>query len=141
MHKLLLRNLAIVLGALALAGCATAKNPHAAAQKYLTGLPANSDPKMVGEKVAQDLLPRKIYCNTEGYIVYPEVCAAFGALRFADAAHDGGLEQKLEDRYAFIITPEGSRMISTNHHVDFHVFGILPMEIYQLNGDKRYRDL
>jgi hypothetical protein len=41
-----------------------------------------------------------------GKIVYPEVCMGFGALRFADGAGDKALEQKLVDRYAFIITPE-----------------------------------
>jgi len=68
------------------------------------------------------------------------VCAAFGALRFADAAGDGALQQKLIERYAFILTPEGSKTVSTNRHVDFHVFGVLPLEIYLVSGDERYRD-
>ncbi len=103
-------------------------------------LPANCDPKIVGEKVCANFLPRKIYRNNDGYIVYPEVCAAFGALRFADAAGDAALKEKLIARYEFILTPEGSRLVSTNRHVDFHVFGVLPLEIYLLNGDERYRD-
>jgi rhamnogalacturonyl hydrolase YesR len=63
---------------------------------------------------------------------------AFGALRFANAAGDTSLEQKLIERYAFIKTPEGNDFISTNRHVDFHVFGALPLEIYLLNHDTNY---
>jgi rhamnogalacturonyl hydrolase YesR len=120
---------------LLLAGCATAK--HSAANTAFAGLPANCEPRAVGEKVCANFLARKIYRNSDGFIVYPEVCAAFGALRFAAAAGDQPLEQKLIDRYAFILTPEGSRAVSTNRHVDFHVFGVLPLEIYLLNHDPR----
>src|SRR5690348_9752522 len=72
---------------LALTGCSTcsctkhgavAGSPSPAAHKYLSDWPANADPQLVGEKVAADLLPRKIYLNAGGKIVYPEVCAAFG---------------------------------------------------------------
>ena len=52
-------------------------------------------------------------------------------------ANDTDLEAKLVARYAPILTPEGSKMVSTNRHVDFHVFGVLPLEIYLLNGDNR----
>ena len=118
------------------AGCATAG--PAATTKAFENLPTNCEPRAVGEAVCANFLPRKIYYNGEGYIVYPEVCAAFGALRFANAAGDTGLQQKLITRYEFILTPEASRVISTNRHVDFHVFGVLPLEIYLLNGDQRY---
>lgn len=138
MHTFFLRMTAVFLGAVLLGGCISG---HESSGKYFSNLPANCDPRVVGENVAHNLLPRKIYRNGDGFIVYPEVCAAFGALRFAAAAGDQDLENKLIDRYAMIVTPEGSQMISTNRHVDFHVFGVLPLEIYLLNGDKRYLDL
>jgi rhamnogalacturonyl hydrolase YesR len=135
--------MALSLGAILTGGCVTEMGKTDAGEKT-TGLfqnwPANCDPRAVGEKVCANFLPRKIYCNTDGYIVYPEVSAAFGALRFADVAGDKALEQKLIDRYAMILTPEGGKVVSTERHVDFHVFGVLPLEIYLLNGDKRYRD-
>ena len=138
MHKSLLPAAAIFLGAIIFAGCTSTKNPSA--QTVFQNLPTNCDPKIVGGKVSANFLPRKIYYNTEGFIVYPEVCAAFGALRFAHVAGDSALEQKLIARYESILTPDGSKVISTNRHVDFHVFGVLPLEIYLLNGDERYRD-
>ena len=139
MHTSLWRTSAIFLGLLLLAGCAATPKPDS--QKYFSSLPPGCDPKAVGEAVAHNFLPRPIYRNTDGFIVYPEVCAAFGALRFAAADGDTDLEAKLLARYALILTPEGSRMISASRHVDFHVFGVLPLEIYLLNGDKRYLDL
>ena len=82
MHKSLLPAAAVFLGAVLFSGCASMTSPSA--QNSFKNLPANCDPKTVGEKVCANFLPRKIYYNTDGYIVYPEVCAAFGALRFAD---------------------------------------------------------
>ena len=138
MRKLILP-LAVWLPAiLLLAGCATWRTPPASA--VFNNLPPGCDPKIVGEKVAQNFLQRKIYRNSEGFIVYPEVCTAYGALRFADVTGDKLLEQKLIERYAFILTPAGSHSVSTNRHVDFHMFGALPLEIYLLNGDQRDRD-
>src|ERR1035437_3577230 len=93
MRKSLLPAAAIFLGAIIFAGCTSTKNPSV--QTVFQNLPANCDRKIVGEKVSANFLPRKIYNNTEGFIVYPEVCVAFGALRFADVAGDSALEQKL----------------------------------------------
>lgn len=135
MHPLLFRSAAFFLGAILLAGCASVKNP--AAQNVFQNLPANCEPKSVGEKVAANFLQRDLY-KINGKIVYPEICTAFGALRFAHEAGDQGLEQKLISRYEFLLTPDGAPMISTNRHVDFHVFGVLPLEIYLLNGDKNF---
>ena len=56
-------------------------------------------------KSLREFSARPIHYNTDGFIVYPEVCAAFGALRFADVAGDQPLEQKLTARYASILTP------------------------------------
>ena len=95
----------------------------------LQNWPTNCEPKAVGEKVTQNLLHRKIYVNANGYMVYPEVCAGFGALRFADTAGDWESWQQLLNRYAMIVTPEGRKMISPERHVDFHVFGVLPLEM------------
>jgi len=139
MHKFI-RWAAIVLPAVLLQTGCVAPQP-ATAPRSLLNLPPDCDPKAVGEKVCANFLPRKIYRNADGFIVYPEVCAAFGALRWAAAAGDAPLQQQLIARYEFILTPEGSRAVSTNRHVDFHVFGVLPLEIYLLNGDARYLQL
>jgi unsaturated rhamnogalacturonyl hydrolase len=134
MHKNFLRAITIFFGAILFSGCASTKNSTA---RFFQNLPASADPKTVGEKVSQNFLARKVYA-INGKIVYPEVCTAFGALKFARAADDKNLEQQLIARYQFLLTPDGAKMISTNRHVDFHVFGVLPLEIYLLNGDKKF---
>ena len=133
MHKSPLTTAAIFLGVILISGCVSTPKPFAR-------LPANCDPKIVGEKVCANFLQRKIYYNTDGKIVYPEVCAAFGALRFAQAAGDRALQQQLIQRYEFILTPAGTKSVSSQRHVDFHVFGTLPLQIYLVSGDERYKD-
>jgi len=136
MHKFIRWAATVLPVVLLQAGC-VASRPTATTRSFLN-LPPDCDPKAVGEKVCANFLPRKIYRNAGGFIVYPEVCAAFGALRWAAAAGDTPRQQQLIARYEFILTPEGSRSVSTNRHVDFHVFGVLPLEIYLRNGDARY---
>ena len=136
MHKSFFRIAVLALSVLVAAGCASAKkDPGPVA---FQNWPAKANPKAVGELVSENLLKRPIYYNADGYIVYPEVCMGFGALRFAAAADDKVLLKKLIDRYAFINTPEASKVISGSNHVDFHMFGALPLEIYLLNGDRTY---
>jgi unsaturated rhamnogalacturonyl hydrolase len=139
MSKSIFKIAALFFSAIFLAGCASNQNccVFQPQKKSFQNFPTNCDPKTVGEKVAQNFLARKIY-TIGGKIVYPEVCAAFGALKFANAAGDEKLEQQLISRYEFLLTPMSAHMISTNRHVDFHVFGILPLEIYLLNGDTNW---
>ena len=136
MNKFFAPVAALFLGAIfSLTGCASAQN-------HFSNLPANADPRVVGQRVAENLLERNYRTNKPaGYIVYPEVCAAFGALRFADATGDTKLEQKLSTRYAPVLLPENSKWIPPNGHVDNNVFGALPLEIFLLNGDTNFRAL
>ena len=95
MHKLFLQIGALFLGAILFAGCASQNCCiFAPKQNAFRKLPANCDPKMIGEKISTNFLARKIYM-IDGKIVYPEVCAAFGALRFADAAGDKSFGAKI----------------------------------------------
>jgi rhamnogalacturonyl hydrolase YesR len=135
MHKSIFAAGVFALGIFLFSGCVT--TPQEAGKNVFKDLPANCDPKTVGELVSSNLLARPIY-KIGGKIVYPEICMGFGALRFAEGASDKTLEQKLIDRYSFIVTPEGSDSIATNRHVDFHVFGALPLEIYLLNNGTNY---
>ena len=117
-----------------LTGCATAQNKFAS-------LPPAADPRTVGLRVAENLLERNLRTNKNGSITYPEVCAGFGALRFADVTGDANLEQKLVARYALVLLPENAKLIPQPGHVDNNVFGSLPLEIYLLNGDTNFRAL
>ena len=128
MNKTFLLGLALFAAAV-FSGCATAKNNS-------TDWPKASDPHTVGVRVTENFLERNFRTNKTGVIVYPEVCAAFGALRFADTAGEAGLKQRLFERFAIISQPAGKSLIPPGGHVDFSVFGVIPLEIYLLNGDK-----
>ena len=123
--------LTLLLAAALLAGCASAKNSF-------TALPASADPRLVGLHVAENLLERNLRTNKTGFIVYPEICAAFGALRFAAVTGDKDLEQKLVARYAPVLQPENQRLIPPPGHVDNNVFGVMPLEIFLLTGDTNF---
>ena len=102
----------------------------------LTDFPAAANPRLVGMHIAENLLERNYRTNKPaGFIVYPEICAAFGALRFAAATGDTNLEQQLIARYAPVLRPEHGKLIPPPGHVDYSVFGALPLEIFLLNGD------
>lgn len=103
----------------------------------LTKFPSNADPHVVGLRIAQNYLARNFRTNRRAeYIVYPEVCAAFGALRFAQATGNSNLEQRVIARFAPVWRPENRKLIPpSGRHVDLSVFGVVPLEIYMLNGD------
>jgi len=112
-------------------GCATNRDK-------LTSLPATADPRTVGLRVANNLLDRNFMTGRKGSLHYAEVCAGFGALRFADVTGDAKLEQKLITRYSPVLQAENARLIPPSGHVDNNVFGSLPLEIFLLNGDTNF---
>ncbi|MBQ7268314.1 MAG: glycoside hydrolase family 88 protein [Bacteroidales bacterium] len=58
------------------------------------------------------------------------------ALAFARRTEDGMLEKKLTDKFEPFFGTLASRL-NRDDHVDFSIFGIVPLEIYLLGGDKR----
>lgn len=133
--------MSLFLGALLTDGCASEKSRTHAGEKtagILQNWPTNADPRTIGESVARNLLARSYLTNQAGFVVYPEACTGFGAVRFAKTAGDQELLQKLVGRYAFFLTPEAEQLVSTNRHVDFRVLGIIPLEIYLETGDTHY---
>ncbi len=102
--------------------------PAAAQTSYFTDWPAGTSPAEVGKRVAEHFVisphadPKRI--------VYQEVCTWYGALTFAELSGDKGLSAKLIQRFDPLMTPEGGRLIGQDRHVDFTVFGTVPLEIY-----------
>lgn len=128
MHKTVPAFVAFLLSLLAFTGCATA-SPD------LNKWPAASDPKAIGQRVTDNYLERSYRTNKSGFIVYPEICAGFGAMKFANTAGDQARQQKLIARFAPVLDPQNKILIPTAAHVDFSVFGVVPLEIFLLNGD------
>ena len=70
-------------------------------------------------------------------ITYPETCAWFGALRYADITHNKRLLRQLEERFLPIFGPE-RHLQPLPDHVDHTVFGTIPLQLYAQTGKEIY---
>lgn len=107
--------------------------------KYFSSWPAGTSPQEVGKRVAEHFVttphqdPHKI--------IYPEVCTWYGALTFANLSGNQQLTTDLMKRFEPLLTPPGSDLIHRERHVDFSVFGAVPLEIYIETKDPKYLEL
>ena len=105
-------------------------------QKYFTNWPSGFSPEEVGKRVAEHFVtsphqdPEKM--------VYPEVCTWYGALSFAQLSRDKDLSAKLIQRFEPLLSAPGSDLIHRERHVDYSMFGSLPLEIYIETKDPKY---
>jgi len=103
-------------------------------------------PAEVGRRVAENYLPRKFRYETNPAkasmgIIYPEAIGWYGSLTVAQLAGDTNLTARLIAKFAPLLTEEGGKRINRSAHVDYRVFGIVPLEIYLQTKDKRCLDL
>ncbi len=112
----------------------------AAKHFLLHKLPAAEQPRRVGIRLVRNLLARRHFALDHGFS-YMESCAGYAAARFADAIHDPQLLAAVEHRYQIIVTPAGRKYRPAPRQVDASVFGLLPLEIYQLSRQQVYRRL
>src|SRR3954449_13081210 len=78
-----------------------------AQQKYFQNWPENADPHLIGDRVAMHFL-ESAHLNP---IVYPEVCAWYGALKYAEATNNSALQAQLQARYRPLLTPQFHELI------------------------------
>jgi unsaturated rhamnogalacturonyl hydrolase len=112
------------------------------AQSYFRNWPAGSGPQEIGRRVAENFVARKLEVE-EGkrkYVIYPEVCAWYGSLTVAQLTKNQDLRRRLIEKFAPLLGEHADR-ISPEPHVDFRVFGVLPLEIYLQTKEQKYLDL
>ncbi len=102
-------------------------------------LPKGYIPSELGTAVAKRFLPAPHYHTDR--IVYPEVCAWYGALELARITNNSELLGKLQARFEPLFTTEAALLPPKGEHVDFSMFGALPLELFIITKDKRYLDL
>ncbi len=73
-------------------------------------------------------------------ITYPEVCAWYGALRYAKVSVNNVFINQLDDRFKHLINNE-AHLIPKPVHVDNPVFGAVPFELFIQTREKKYLDL
>jgi unsaturated rhamnogalacturonyl hydrolase len=106
---------------------------------YFSGWPAGTSPQEVGKRVAAHFVASPH--QDPKRIIYPEVCAWYGALTFAKLAGEKELSTALIKRFDPLLTPQEANLIVREPHVDFSVFGTVPLEIYIQTKERKYLDL
>jgi rhamnogalacturonyl hydrolase YesR len=114
---------------------ATAQTPSTDLKEW----PKGYDPRELGTSVAEHFLPAPHFHTDR--IVYPEVCAWYGALELARVTNNADLIKKLQARFEPLFGSETALLPPVGQHVDYSMFGSLPLELYMLTKDKRYLDL
>ena len=125
-----------MLRSVVLLGCAVVGSGVAGAQgagqEYFSNWPQGVSPQEVGKKVAEHFVvsPHQYISSPKSTIHYSEVATWYGALTFAKLSKDDALRDKLVARYE-PLKPGGvdASRIPMQHHVDYSIFGIVPMEI------------
>jgi unsaturated rhamnogalacturonyl hydrolase len=126
-----------------LTGCATSQPKGSA---YFSNWPAGTSPAEVGKRVAENCLPRKFRYEINPQkaslgVIYPEVIAWYGSLTVAQLTGDTNLTARLIQKFKPLLSEPGAQRINRSAHLDYRVFGIVPLEIYLQTKDQRCRDL
>lgn len=131
------------VSSLVAAACIAAIPPsgRAAEPPWFRELPESADPAKIGKRVAGNFLPRKFRFETNPAkshlgVIYPEVIAWYGSLEVARLTDDDALRRRLIEKFDPLLGPD-ERRINRSPHVDYRVFGAVPLEIYLQTKDER----
>ena len=103
-------------------------------------LPKRYRPQSVAPEVARHFGESEHFLGKKRgktYIVYPEVCAWLGGLRYAAFAGDSELEELLKVRFDRVLEKEPG-LLPEMFHVDLNMFGSLPLELFLQTRDSLY---
>ena len=109
-----------------------------AQNKYFTDWPEGADPRAVGDRVSQHFLESP---HQEAVVMYPEVCIWYGSLAYSDVVGDAALRTKLHARFQPLLTPEGNHLIPDKEHLDYEIFGVVPLQMSIENKDEELRKM
>jgi rhamnogalacturonyl hydrolase YesR len=118
-----------------------AASAFAATTTAFTNWPAGTAPAEIGKRVAENFAARQFQWQTDPkrkYVIYPEICAWYGGLEVARLTGDADLQKRLAAKYDVLLTPEGAKRISPDEHVDYRIFGVVPLEINLLTKDPAF---
>ena len=138
MKKIAIQLLAVSLLLMCKSTCAQS------AQADLTKWPKGASPKEIGKRVADRFIatphPNFGRPTPPKTITYPEVCAWYGALTFEKESKDAKLKTALVQRFEPFFKEEAS-LVPVPDHVDYTVFGSIPLELYMQTKEKKYLDM
>lgn len=133
----------LLVASLLLGGSAVAGESHS---EFFSDWPEGAAPAEVGRRVAENILPRKFRYETNPEkaslgVIYPEVISWYGALTVAKLTDDIELRDKLVAKFEPYLTKPGSDRVNLKDHVDYRVFGAVPLEIFIQTKDARCKEL
>lgn len=100
------------------------KQALSALQKW----PKGYNPKEVGLKIVNNFIPRpNMLTPQDTTIHYAQVCTWYGSLTFAQLTKNKALQTQLINKFDTLMLNQD--IIPTREHVDYNVFGIIPLEI------------
>ena len=113
-----------------------AAGPLVAQNVYFGNWPVGTSPQEVGKRLAEHFVTSP---HQYGNITYREVAAWYGALTFAQLTGDSGLRNRLINRFDPLL-PGGAEtnFIHDERHVDWEIFGVVPLEIAIQTKDSKY---
>ncbi len=98
-----------------------------------------NSPEKIGRMVIDDLFTRPdlMMYVTDFWtgVHYAEACTGFGAARLAGLLNDTVTINELSVRYIQVIEDS---LVKAASHVDANVYGILPFELYMINGEEKF---
>lgn len=103
--------------------------------KHFSNWPENADPQKVGDALAAHFV-QSPHLST---IVYPEVCAWYGALTYAETTGNRALQSQLQNRYQKLLAPENQSLIPDREHVDYEIYGVIPLHTSMETDDASTR--
>ncbi|NDV64121.1 glycoside hydrolase family 105 protein [Bacteroides sp. 224] len=111
-----------------------------AQKSQLKNFPEGSTPEEIGKRMAYRFLTENHALHIGKWIGYPETFYWNGSLRYAELAKDKPLVKLLQARFEHLFTTEKAFLPIMNH-VDVNMFGSLPLELYRVTKDERYKTL
>ena len=106
----------------------------------LTNFPEGYTPKEVGKRLAYHFVDGKHMLHIGKWISYPETFTWNGGLKFAALTNDQELVKLLQNRFELLFTTEKA-LLPIKNHVDLNMFGSLPLELYWVTKDERYKEV
>src|ERR1700741_4309968 len=105
--------------------------------------PKGTSPEEIGLRVTERFInsPHGVYgYGAKPHIPYFEVCTWYGALTFAKETGDKQLSDSLALRFQPLFDKD-TALLPVPDHVDYSVFGTVPLELYMETKDQKYFDL
>ncbi|MEY8709080.1 glycoside hydrolase family 88 protein, partial [Bacteroides faecichinchillae] len=105
----------------------------------LNNFPKGCTPEEVGERLAYRFETEYILQNRK-WVSYSDIFTWSGAVQYAAVTKDKKLAKLLQNKFDSLFTVK-KNLLPTMRHVDWNMFGSLPLTLYQKTKKKKYLKL